>query len=91
MPKEISEILNCVSFRNKQGQTIYVNNIYCHLGDKNTNEQAHRMPYNDWLLLSIFIDCNVFIIPSAERFKTGKGGNHIWIAENDERILMIHL
>jgi hypothetical protein len=91
MPEEMSEILNCIKFQNREAECIYQNNIYGMLGDKTHHEQARRMQYTDWLLNTIYQDCQVFVKPHADKFKTGKGGNHVWIAENDERILMIHL
>lgn len=91
VPPEIAEILNCVSFWNREGLTIYENNIYGLLGNKTTHEQARTQAYDDWLLNSILTDCTVFVKPHADRFKAGKGGHHVWVAEYDERILMIHL
>jgi hypothetical protein len=91
IPQELTEILECIKFQNREGASIYENNIYGMLGEKRHAEIARRMEFNDWLLNSMYQDCQVFIKPDQTKFKTGKGGNHIWIVENNERILMIHL
>jgi hypothetical protein len=91
MPEALSEILNCIKYQNREAECIYQNNIYGMLGDKRHWEEARRMQYTDWLLNTIYQDCQVFVQLHADKFKTGKGGNHVWIAENDERILIIHL
>lgn len=90
IPPELKELLNCITFWNNEGESILLNNIYGHYGDEQTQRQARNMEFKDWQLNNIYIDCKTFVKPCADRFQTGKGGNHVWIAEGNDRIFMIH-
>lgn len=91
MPTELAEIINCLAFWNREGLSIYVNNIFGKLGSRQTQEQARKIGFDDWLLNSILIDCQVFIKPYGDKYKTGRGGHHVWLCEGNERFAMIHL
>jgi len=91
MPEEIIQILDCIDYHNREGLKEYENNIYGTLGMKHTHERARKSSIESWLLDAMLIDCNVFILPDMKQYKCGRGGSHVWIAENEERFVMIHL
>ncbi|SFS61770.1 hypothetical protein [Mucilaginibacter polytrichastri] len=80
LPKELREIIHCLSFWNQEGTKNYAMN------------KAGNESYPDFILKCIAADCRAFVTPFAEQFITGKGGNHIWVDNRDtnERILLIH-
>ncbi|EHQ25526.1 hypothetical protein [Mucilaginibacter paludis] len=80
LPAELNEIVHCLQFWNQEG----VKNF-------NMNKEGQES-YQDFILRCIAADCRAFVQPHADRFITGKGGNHVWVSDRqtDKRILIIH-
>jgi hypothetical protein len=90
-----SQILDCVKFWNREGESIYVNNRFGTLGSKETNEMALNMSYQDFILEMLMIDCRTFCnsnfaSESDIKFESGRVRSHVWLHENDNRTLMIY-
>lgn len=81
LPKELWEVIHCLTFWNQEG-------IECHRMNGKEDES-----YEDFILTAMACDCRVFVEPCSDMFITGRGGNHIWIADkkSGERILVFHL
>jgi len=80
LPPELFEVVHCLTFWNQEGADCYMMNA--------ENQES----YSDFILKCIAADCRAFVEPCADRFITGKGGNHVWVShkESGKRILFIH-
>lgn len=80
LPPELNEIVHCLSFWNQEGKECY---------DINRKGQES---YADFILRCVAADCRALIQPYSERFLTGNGGNHVWVADGvtKGRLLIIH-
>lgn len=80
LPPELYEIIHCLQFWNQEGRKCYEMN-------KDQGEE-----YRDFIIRCIAADCRVFVEPHAEKFITGRGGNHVWVTDrlSNERLLLIH-
>lgn len=80
LPKPLWELIHCLNFWNQEG-------VACH---QMNGEQAES--YQDFILKCMACDCRIFVEPHSDKFITGTGGNHIWIAgkKTGERILIFH-
>jgi len=80
LPPELYEVIHCLQFWNQEGRKCY-----------QMNGEAYE-DYKEFILKCIAADCRVFIEPHAEKFITGRGGNHVWVTDkiSKERILLIH-
>jgi len=90
-----SQILDCVGFWNREGELTYYKNKSGDLGSDVTNEMALKMSYDDFTLEMLLTDCKTFINSkfskdSDIKFECGRTRSHVWVHENDERVLMLH-
>ena len=90
-----TNIIDCVRFWNREGEDVYVKNRFGTLGSKETNAMALKMQYDDFVLEMLLIDCKTFINSkwakeSGIKFEIGRTRSHVWVHENNERVLMIY-
>lgn len=80
LPRELSEIIHCLSFWNQDG-------VKCYNLNKNNGET-----YTEFILRCIASDCKVFAEPYCERYLTRQSENHVWVQDRktNQRILIIH-
>lgn len=79
-PKELWALLDCLSFWNQEGQK-------CHQLNSGEGES-----YRDFILRCMACDCRVYVKTHEDKFITGTGANHIWVADkkSGNRILIFH-
>jgi len=80
LPLQLYEIVHCLSFWNQEGRKMFALN------------KVADQTFREFILKCIAADCRAMIEPWHDLFITGKGGNHIWIADrlSGERIFLIH-
>lgn len=88
-------LLDCMSFWNREGEKAIENNKSGLWGSKKTQEQAKTMKADDFLLEMILSDCNVFVNctfakESSDKYECGRTRSHVWVHINDERVLMFY-
>ena len=91
-----TNILECVKFWNREGKDVYTKNKSGDLGSKETNAMALKMAYDDFVLEMLLIDCKTFINSKIAKdtgikFECGRTRSHVWVHENDNRVLMIYV
>jgi len=57
---------------------------------------ALKMSYDDFVLEMLLIDCKTFINSKIAKdtgikFEVGRTRSHVWVHENDKRVLMIYV
>jgi len=80
LPEPLRELLNYLQFYNQHGKEIFKTAAL-------TGEN-----YRDCTLRQLEQDCDVVIKSAEDKYTSGAGQNHIWIAEqfSGKRILLIH-
>jgi hypothetical protein len=91
-----TNILSCVDFWNREGIDIYKRNQIGTMGSDETNAMALLTPYDDFVLDMLLLDCKTFIkskqaIELETTFECGRNRSHVWVHENGNRILMLHV
>ena len=93
----------CINFWNREGFHIYISNLEGTLGTKENNEEAKNTPFSSWILEMILCDAKTYAKPNFEETKklslvkdgkkleAGRTSSHVWIHEDDERVMMIHV
>lgn len=84
-------VFGCIGFWNSEGQHVYEQNKAGKMGNKFTQEQANKLPYEEFILMSLMQDFHT-LTETMKGYKFGKGGTHIWIARetNNERVILIN-
>ena len=90
-----SNILDCISFWNREGESIIAKNKSGEYGDAETKKQAETMQADDFILHGLLLDCKVFCKSdfakqSGDKYECGRTRSHVWVHINDERVLMIY-
>jgi len=91
-----TNILECVKFWNREGEDTYAKNRSGDLGTEETNEMALKMSYDDFVLDMLLIDCKTFsntkdATCKDTKIEVGRTRSHVWVHENNERVLMIYV
>jgi len=89
-------MLECQEFWNREGKTIFKQNIAGDLGSKETNEFARKTQYDDWLLEMLLCDCKGMCNSTEStvkdiNFECGRNRSHVWVHMENERILMFYV
>ncbi len=98
LPSEANfwQVFASVGFWNENGQKAYDDNRAGKMGSKFTQDAARSRPIEEWVLNSLYHDIETLssngVPPYWEPgWKFGRGGNHIWIAnQKNERVVFIH-
>ncbi len=88
-------LLDCMSFWNREGEKAIENNKDGTWGNEKTQAMAQKMSADDFLLEMMLLDCKTFVnSPTAKesslKYECGRTRSHIWVHINNERVLMFY-
>jgi hypothetical protein len=89
----VSRILDCIAYWNKEGDWVFKSN---HGWFVSNREGEAQDPASEWLMDRIYSDCEYVMSYAHElaecskgTYEFGRGGSHIWLHKNGDRIAII--
>ena len=90
-------VIECVNFWDRNGDTIIAKNISGEYGNEVTKREAETKTRENFILDGLMKDVKIFVNSETAKtqlanitFEFGRTSSHIWVHENNNRVLMIY-